>query len=317
MKKRYLFLLILLFSIVFPSSSQAFWIWTPETNQWTNPKYSVKETPDEQIKYAVSFYDAKKYKEAIGEFKKLIKHYPRAREAAEAQFYIGICFEEQGDIFRAFKEYQTVIDKYPFSDLSAEIVQRQYDIGAELLNGTYSQSRILSSFKGTNYNVVEVFRTVIKNAPYGELAPIAQYKIGLYLMEEKLFDEARDEFEKVINDYPESRWVKAAQYQIAVTDSRRSSKAGYDQRVTKAATQEFNDFLKVNPDAELSEQAKGQVFELRDKEAQNNFDIARFYEKQKNYASARIYYQSVADEFSGTMWARKALERIQMLTGKK
>ena len=186
--------IILIFIYIFTflsfcSQALAFWIWTPESNEWVNPKYSVKDTPGEQLKYAVGFYDAKKYKEAVQEFEKLIKHYPRAREAPEAQFYIAKSWEDQGKLYEAFKQYQKVVDKYPFSERSAEIVKKQFDIGDKLLNGSSKQEGFLANFKGDDYDIIDIFKTIIKNAPYGKLAPLAQYKIGLYLIEKQLYQE--------------------------------------------------------------------------------------------------------------------------------
>ena len=63
--------------------AHAFWIWTPESGKWTNPKYSVKPSPQEQLAYADTFFQAGKYPEAMREYKKLLKHYPKSREAAE------------------------------------------------------------------------------------------------------------------------------------------------------------------------------------------------------------------------------------------
>jgi outer membrane protein assembly factor BamD len=297
------------------SGTPAFWVWTPETNKWTNPKYAVKDTPQEQLKVGLDLYEAKEYKKAIREFEKLLKTYPRARQAPDAQFAIGKCYEDQGALYRAFKEYQVVIDKYPFSELAAEIVRKQYDIGLSLLEG--KTGGLAAAFSASEYNAVDVFRTVIKNAPYGELAAPAQYKIGLYLLEKKLYQEARDEFEKVVNDYPDSEWAKAAKYQIAVTDAERSSGAAYDQKVTQAAVAEFNAFVEDYPDAQLSKEAKQKVFELREKEAENNFKVAQFYEKQRNYQAAKIYYQTVVDDFKNSSWATKALKKIREMSSKE
>ena len=294
----------------------AFWMWTPETNEWVNPKYAVKDTPSEQLQYSTGFYQKKDYDIAIKEFRKLIRHYPKAREGPEAQFYIGQCYENLGNLYQAFKEYQIVVDKYPFSERSGDIVQRQYDIGARLLQGAQNRNKFVDAVVGANYNVIDIFKTVIKNAPYGPLAPKAQYQIGLYLAEKQLYQEARDEFEKAINDYPESEWAKAAKYQIAMTDSKRSTDAAYDQKVTQAAVQEFKEFVEVYPDAELSVAAKKQIDGLKEKEAENNFLIAQFYEKQKNYQSAKLYYQSVVDDYSQTKRAPEALKKIRELTGK-
>lgn len=301
---------ILLF---FSSPSLAFWIWTPESGKWVNPKYAVKETPQDQLAYARSFLEARDYKKARDEFQKLLKHYPRAREAAEAQYYIGLSQETEGQPAQAFKSYQVVIQKYPFSERSGEIIKRQYEIGNQLMEGKDSKNKFVKTVVGGDYDVIEVFRAVIKNAPYGEYAAPAQYKIGLYLLGKEMHQEARDEFEKTINDYPSSEWAKAAKYQIALADAMRSSKPQYDQKITASAVNEFKDFLKEYPDAELSQQAQGQIDHLREKEAENYFVIAGFYEKQKQPESAKIYYTTIVEDYKNTSWAPKALTKIRQL----
>ncbi len=300
-------------ALLFAGRAHAFWMWTPETNKWINPKYAVKETPKEQLEYALGLLESEDYPRAINECLKLIKHYPKSREAAEAQYYIGRAYERQGELFRAFQAYQKVIEKYPFSERSGEIVERQYAIGERMLEGEGQRNAFISAIMGGEYPVVEVFRTVIKNAPYGAYAAPSQYKIGLFLQEQRMYQEAREEFDKVINDYPDSEWVKAARYQTALADAMRSSDAPYDQRTTKAAVEEFRDFVRNYPDAELTEKARGQIGELRSKEGENNFLIGRFYEKNREYEAARMYYRNVMEEYADTPAAAKARERLRAL----
>jgi len=303
--------------LIFSHNAFAFWVWTPETNQWVNPKYAVKETPKLQLAYAMEFYQAKDYPKAVNEFEKLIQHYPKAREAAEAQYYIGITLEDQERLFQAYQAYQKVIDKYPFSELSAKVVEKEYKIGERFLEGEGKKTGLMNAVIGGGYDVIAVFRAVIKNAPYGSYAAPSQYKIGLYLQEKGLYQEARDEFEKVINDYPDSEWVKAAKYQIALVDSQRSTGAQYDQKITQAAVDEFKEFAQNYPDAELSEKAHQYISELRDKDAENNFIVAHFYEKQKQYDAARVYYNSVIEDFPGSFWAKKSENQIKELDSKQ
>lgn len=310
-RKVYIFALLIL--IASNCTAEAFWMWTPESNKWINPRYAVKETPKEQLDYAMEAYNAGDLKKATSEFRKLIKNYPRAREAAAAQYYIALCSEKQEQFFKAFKEYQIAIEKYPFSDQFSEIVKRQYDIGNLLVEGKGKRNKIVDIVIGGDYDIVEIFRTVIKNAPYGEYASPSQYKIGLYLQGKQMFQEARDEFEKTINDYPDSEWAKVAKYQIALADAMRSASSQYNQSVTEEAIAEFESFVEEYPNAELSEDAKDQIYALRNKEAENNFLIAVFYEKQKKYKSAKIYYTAVVENYKNTAWASKALAKIREL----
>lgn len=319
MKKFTLVFTIVLSILIFCTAGNglAFWMWTPETNKWVNPKYDVKDTPEEQLAFAKQFYDARDYKKATNEFEKLIKSYPKSKEAAEAQYYIGACLEDQGKLYDAFKAYQKVVEKYPFSERSFEVVDKQYKIGERMLEGEGKKSKFVSTVVGGGYEAIDIFRAVIKNAPYGKNAAPAQYKIGLYLKEKGMHQEARDEFEKVVNDYPNSEWVKAATYQIALTDAHRSSDAPYDQKVTQAAVEELKEFTRTYPDAELSQKAEDEIKALRNKEAQNNFLIGRFYEKQKNYESAKIYYETIVQNYKDSPWVVKASAQLRELGTKK
>ena len=312
--KRIILISITIISICATNAS-AFWIWTPETNKWINPKYAVKETPKEQLEYGLEFFNVQEYKKAINELEKLLKHYPRAMEAPKAQWYIGESFEKMNKPYKAFQEYQKIIGKYPFSDLSPVVVERQYKIGEKMLL-TPSTNHFVTTLTGGEYDVIDVFRTVIKNAPYGNYAAVSQYKIGLYLAEKKMYSEARDGLEKVINDYPDSEWVKAARYQIALVDVERSVGPAYDQKITQAAAEEFEDFIKTYPDAQLSQKARSEIAQLREKEAENNFLVAEFYQKQKDYESAKIYFSSIIDEFPASLWAVKSLEQIKIIERK-
>lgn len=305
------FVLALLFLFLSPSLSHAVWIWTPQTGKFINPKMAVKSTPKEQLEYAIAFMEGKKYPQALAELKKLIKHYPRAKEAPEAQYYIGQILEELNKPFEAYKAYQVVIDKYPFSERAAQIVEIEYTIANEILEGKGKRGKWVEVVMGGDDRVLQIFRAVIKNAPYGKLAPISQYKIGLYLKEKGLYEEARDEFEKTINDYPNSEWAKAAKFQTAMADTKRSGDVQHEQKTTGVALDEFKEFVKNHPDSELTPQAKEQIGRLREKEAENNFLIAQYYEKQKNFKSAKVYYKDTVDRYADTAWGSKALVKLK------
>jgi len=306
------FLLSIIFLVSLPSLCQAVWIWTPQTGKFINPKWEVKATPGDQLEYAQSFMDQGKYPKAIGEFKKLIKAFPRAKEAPEAEFFIGQCMEGMHKPYEAYQAYQMVIDKYPFSERAAQIVGIEYNLANHLLENR-DRSKWAQVVVGSDDRAIEIFRTVIKDAPYGKYAAISQYKIGLYLKEKGMYQEARDEFEKTMNDYPTSEWAQAAKFQIAMADTNRASDAQHEQKVTSVAMEEFNEFVKSHPDSQLAPEAKSQMVHLKEKEAENSFVIAKFYEKQKNLKAARIYYKEVANNYADTSWGDKSRSRLKII----
>ena len=312
--RRILLCLIIAFAFT-ANTAYPYWIWTPKTKKWINPKTAVKPTPKEQFDFAKSLYDIKSYEEAKKEMKKLVQHYPKSFEASEAQYYLGLINEAQDNLYEAFQDYQKVIDKYPFSQRVQEIIEKEYKIGEAFMAG--AKRKALGMALPVENPAIEIFNKVIENSTYGPLAAKTQYKLGLVLKGLSRFYEAEDAFSNVISKYPDSEWVEPAKFQIASCRAALSRGPEYDQGAAGDAKQKFEEFIKEHPDAVLSSEAEKNIQELKAKEAKSNYEIAGFYEKQKAYESAKIYYQDTIDNYFDTEWAQKAKLRLEELEKKK
>ncbi len=302
---------LLAFFFVCAGTSQAYWIWTPKSGKWTNPKTAVKNTPADQFGFAKSLFDNKSYEDSRREFKKLIKNYPKAAEAAEAQYYLGMIDEAQNNLYAAFLAFQKVIDKYPFSQRVPEIISKQYHIGELFMAG--AKHKAFGVDMPIEHPALSVFEKVAENAPYGPLAAKARYKRGLVFKNQSQFFEAEEEFERVIKNYPDSEWVEPSKFQLAACRAAVARSSDYDQVATAEAKRKFEKFVEDHPDAVLSEDAQKQIKELSLKEAESQFNTGRFYEKQKAFDAARVYYEGVIDNYPDTPWASLAMERLEIL----
>jgi len=108
-------------------------------------------------------------------------------------------------------------------------------------------------------------------------------------------------------------------FEFKIASCRRALSRGpaYDQGATKDAKDKFEEFLREHSDAVLSREAENNIRQLKEKEAESNFSIGRFYQKQKDYNAARIYYEDIINNYSETAWAAKAIEWLQVLEKKK
>lgn len=309
MKQR-VFALIILFSLA-ASTAYPYWIWTPKTGKWINPKTAVKSTPKEQFDLAKGLYDAKNYPEAKREFKKLLKAYPKSFEASESQYYLGLSEAAEGNLFEAYQAYQRVIDIYPFSERIQEVIEREYKIGEAFMEG--QKRKALGVALPVENPAIEIFTRVIENSTYGPLAPKAQYKLGLVLKSLMRYYEAEDAFNKVISNYPDSEWAEPSKFQIASCRASLSRSPDYDQGAAREAKDKFEQFVREHPDAVLSGDAEKNIEELRQKEAEGSFNIAFFYEKQRAFEAARIYYQDIISNYPQSIWALKAAGRLQVM----
>ena len=293
----------------------SFWVWNPKNGKWINPKYSVKPTPKEQLVYAQAVFSTKNYKNAREEFKRLVQFFPKSVEAAEAQFYLGLCDEAEDNYYQAYLDYQRMIEMYPFSERIQEAVGKQYKIADEFMSG--KKRKAMGVILPVENPAIEIYKKVVDNSPYVQLAASAQYKLGLVLKGAGRYFEAEDEFNKVITTYPDSEWVSASKFQIASCKASVSKSPDYDQESTREAKAKFEEFVKEHPDAELSKEAIENLKGLEEKEAQSDFEIGSFYEKRKIPESAKIYYNEVIGKFPKSAWAAKAQERLGLMEKRK
>lgn len=290
-----------------------FWIWSPKTQKWKNPKNSALATPYLQYKEAIKLFEEKKYLDSHREFKKLLLHYPDAKEAALAQFYLANCLEKIDKPYEAFQEYQKLIDSYPNSQQINEVVEKMYNIGEYFLSREHKKWLGMSVYDFVDHPSVEIFSKVVEKMPYSEYAPRAQYKLGVILMKLSRYDEARSAFQKVIDNYSTSEWATPAKYQLAIATSKAFPGADYDSSYLKEATSRLDEFVKNHPEAEISSQAESQLEQLRNREAKKLFDTAKFYEKQGQYKSASIYYKKVVDNYKDSGYFHSSSRKIEEL----
>ena len=85
----------------------------------------------------------------------------------------------------------------------------------------------------------------------------------------------------------------------------------------REAKDKFEEFVKEHPDAVLSPVAEKNINQLKEKEAESNYNIACFYEKQKDYKSAKIYFEEVVNNYSQSPWASKAQAKLEASEKKK
>lgn len=306
-----LFIGMLLFSGII-TTSYAYWIWTPQSKRWINPKYAPKDTPREQYDWAMQFFLAKDYSRAISEFKKMVKAYPQSELAPDAQYYIGRSYEERREYYAAFLAYQKVIDIYPRSELTDEIIERLYRIANLYFSGEKEKLFGIAIIPAID-KALEIFEKVVANAPYGKYADIAQFKIGECYKKNGQFKEAADAFNKIVSDYPKSLIYEQAKYEVAFCTYRMSLKPSYDQEPTEEAMKEFEEFIKIKDKGETIQEADKALIKLQEKKAESLYNTAHFYERSKHYESAIIYYKDIVDNYPRTSWAKKAFNKITEL----
>ena len=292
--------------------ASAEWIWSPQTG-WIGPSGAVKDTPEEQLEFALSFFERKDYDRSQKEFKKLLKAYPKSREGAEAQYYLGRCAEEDGDYYKAFLEYRKTIQTYPSTKRFEDVLEREFRIGNAFLAGKKRKVFGKAALLPARDKAVEVFQAIVEDGPFSEHGQLAQYNLGLAHLALGDYESAVTAFEQLTSRYPDSPLVDDARFQIALASLKGTFKADYDQSPTDAAIRELEAFVGEYPSSDWVEKANLRLHELYERRAQHEFEVARFYERRRQPVAALIYYKAIVERYAQTAWASQAMARMSLL----
>ncbi len=275
----------------------------------------IKKNAQEQYDLGERYEREGDYKRAGASYRLVVRRFPRADVAARAQYRSGLMFEQTGDLQRAFNEYQALVEKYPRSPDFEPALQGQYNIGKAYLDGkrvtVYGVPTLPSMAKAQ-----EMFQKIVRNAPYSRFAPLAQYGVGQALERTGAVTAAINAYQQVVDRYPNSDVADSAMYQIGYVYYRASRETGYDQTAAFRAQEAFEDFLLKYPNSDKAPQARDNQRTLQGRKTLDSYNIARFYDKQKNYKAAYTYYNEVVQGQPDSQQAEQAKVRMDQIRSK-
>ncbi|QSR87148.1 outer membrane protein assembly factor BamD [Candidatus Methylacidiphilum infernorum] len=289
-------------------------VWRPGegwVDESTGTGLSASSSRD-QLNLAKKFEEAKDYDNALKAYRILIRKWPYAVFAPEAQFRIGQCLEKKGDFLGANKAYDRMIQKYPSSSFFEQALERKLAIGNLYLAG--EPKRLFNIPMGSGLDIAaQIFESIIRAAPYGRFAPLAEFQLGLTYIKEKKYTDAIATFNRLIDKYPNHSLADDAQYEIGYTWYQASLASEYDQSSTEKAIEGFEDYIVRYPSGDKVEAAKAHIAELKSKSTLGSFHIAQFYERAKNFKAAYIYYSDVIKQNPTSEQAKIAQQKIVQL----
>jgi outer membrane protein assembly factor BamD len=313
---RFVFPLTMLALVSFPHRSPAPIIYREgEGLSLGETDIEIKKNAEEQFKLGERYEAAGDYKRAGASYRLVVRRFPRSDIAAQAQFKSGQMLEREGKLQSAFYEYQALVQKYPRSPDFEAALQAQYNIGKAYLDGkrvdVYGVPTLPSMTKAQ-----EMFQKIVTNAPYSRVAPLAQYGIGQALEKSGSISATVNAYQQVVDRYPSSDVAPNAMYQIGYVYFQASRQTGYDQTAAVRAQEAYEDFLLRYPNSEKVPQAQDNLKTLQGRKTENSYTIAKFYDKQRNFKAAYVYYNEVVQQEPNSPEADRAKQRMDQIRSK-
>ncbi len=153
----------------------------------------------------------------------------------------------------------------------------------------------------------ESFQRIIDEYPDSELRKEALLRLGDSYYNNEDYEEAKIEYTKYLEMFPATPMAAKAQYYLAMSSFMMVRNPERDQTATRQALKEFDKVIKKYPGSEFAKKAaeKMQVCNLW--LAQGDFNIAMFYYKQKAYQSAIWRFSNLLKKGAGLPFYDKVI----------
>src|ERR1051326_642668 len=254
-------------------------------------------------------------KRAIRAYKTLVKHHPKDALASTAVYRAAQLLEQTHQYTPAADSYLHLVEKYPSSAHFEDAVEGQFRVGEIYLNG--KKLKILGIPVASALDrAVTIFANIVRTAPYGTYTARAQFNIGMARQKQGANDAAIQAYQAVVDKFPNEPIAVDAQYQIGYIWFTAAQLGTNDASAANNAKTAFQDFLFHYPKSEKAAQARKNLDILEHKQTSNSFKVAKFYDKQKYYRAAVIYYNEVIRQQPGSKESNEAQKRIDQLRAK-
>ena len=321
MKRRLIIgFLVLLFLAVLPYRSPAPLTYRPGEG-WTydavgGGKWERTRAKD-QFEVAQEAFDHGNYSLALKAARRTVLVWSMSDYAPKAQYLAGRCYEAKGQLERAFKEYQKLVEKYPKADIYQDVVQRQFAIANQYLAGRWFRLWNYIPFFPSMDKTVEYYDQIIRNGPFNIVAPQAQMNIGKAREKQKDYFLAVKAYERAADRYHDMKGISAdAVFKAGMAYFKQAETAEYDQSVAGNAISTFSDFITLFPNDPRVSEADKIISKLKTEQARGALTVARFYEKNRKWDGALVYYNEVLVRDPESKFAVTAKKKIEDLKKK-
>lgn len=164
--------------------------------------------------------------------------------------------------------------------------------------------------RGEYSDAIKIFDELEKLHPYSKYTALVQVKSGDCYHKMKKYEESASEYEVFIKTHRTHEMVPYALYKLGVVYYEQMPIIERDQEVTIKSLSYLRTLLQQFPGSKYEEDAIRMVTAIRQQLAGREVYIARYYQKQGNYAAAVSRLNTVLDSYRDTDHTPEAMHRL-------
>lgn len=226
---------------------------------------------------------------AQSQYNAIVKQYPFTNAAAEAAYASAEITRQNSDVSTSFDDFQKFIDNHRSSPRFNDALQQQYELAEEARGGRRQRALLVLPVKMGGDELVKLYQQIIANAPFGKLAPLAQFSIAEIYQDMGEKDKAVLSYQTVVENYPNTKQASEAQFRIGSISSVAASRSE-DKSNLIATRDALTTYMTTNPSGDRASEAEVILQQVNAAEATQSLEIGKFYQRIGKTKAAAIYF---------------------------
>jgi len=267
---------------------------------------AAAETPEQLLASAKQAFDRKDFSRARRLAQRVVERHAASPVVVDAWLVVVDSLLETQDHTGAFEQCEKLLEAHPQTKYRTAILRREYEIGEVLAASQYSVAfvKVKRLQEG-----VKALERVIEHAPFGTLADRAVYAIGEAYFNDGDYEAARDHYDRLLKQYPNSELIIRARVRRATCNQKLVAGSPYDMRPVERAKADMDVLVKLSGNREVAAQAA----EMGELLARGDYETGLFYFGRANIEGGVRYMKAVIVRYPETEYAARALRIMEFL----
>lgn len=265
-------------------------------------------------------YNKQEYRDAYTHFEKVIYFFPDSEVAAEASYYLGVCYFEMKEYDFANKEFSSYITASAHPAFFEDAVRFKFCIAEHFKNGKKRRgfnSRYLPKWISAQEEALTIYDEVIVALPNHEITICALRSKAELLRRMKEYRASVDTYQTLIRRFPRDEYTPECYLMIADVYCEQSKYEFQNPDILALAELNARKFAYEFPRDERVECVNASVQKIKENYARGLCDLGLFYERKHHPEAAAIYYKTSIAEFPDTACADFCRGRLELLPFEK
>ena len=281
-------------------------IWDPQTGTWVRQPPPEPGTPAGDLEIAKAALARGEVEAARAMLAAWMTQYPDSPLRPQALFAQADVELQAGEYLEAHRLYEALLDEYPGGELFDPAIKREIVIAEVFLAG--KKRKLWKIFRVSAYDeAIDILDRIInERAPRTELVEQALKIKADYHFRQGDFEQAEREYARLAQEFPTGRYHPMALLLSAQAALASFPGTRFDDAALVEAEERFGDLKRRYPEMAEREGVDQILAGIRERRAQKQYEIARFYQRTGHPAAAGYHYRLILRSWPDTTWGAQA-----------